>query len=227
MSKINIEATKQLIADRQELLKLPKGQLADLILIMREQLAVLQARVAALEKNSTNSSKPPSSDMPGKGGGTTPPNHHRNSRQSSGRKSGGQPGHQGTTRELVDIPDTVIVCAPDTCEGCGFSLPGSMLTDTVIARSQLVDIPPVVPSVTEYQAIARTCACGHVTNGHLPSEAPSSGTVTIGTNASSLLVYLNSAHHLPYQRLQQVSTDLFNLPLSQGTIANKLEVGYF
>jgi len=48
--------------------------------------------------------------------------------------------------------------------------------------------------------------------------------VQIGANASSLLVYLNSAHHLPYKRLQQVAADLFNLPLSQGSIANKLEV---
>lgn len=223
MSKINIEATQQLIADRQELLKLPKGQLVDLILIMREQLAALQARVAALEKNSTNSSKPPSSDLPGTGNGKTP-SHRRNSRQSSGRKSGGQPGHQGSTRELVDNPDTVIVCAPDTCEGCGFRLPGDVTTNTVIARSQIVDIPPIVPVVTEYQAIARTCACGHVTKGHLPSEAAASGTVTIGTNASSLLVYLNSAHHLPYQRLQQVAADLFHLSLSQGSIANKLEL---
>lgn len=224
MSKINIEATQQLIADRQELLKLPKGQLVDLILIMREQLAALQARVAALEKNSTNSSKPPSSDLPGNGSGKAVPNHHRNSRQSSGRKPGGQPGHVGSTRELVSNPDTVIVCAPETCEGCGFRLPGDVTTDTVIARSQIVDIPPIVPVVTEYQAIARMCSCGHVTNGNLPLEAAASGTATIGTNASSLLVYLNSAHHLPYQRLQQVAADLFSLPLSQGTIANKLEV---
>jgi transposase len=78
--------------------------------------------------------------------------------------------------------------------------------------------------VTEYQAIARTCACGHVTKGQLPAAVAAQGTVRIGPNASSLLVYLNSAHHLPYERLQQVAEDLFSLPLSQGTIANKLEV---
>src|SRR5216683_3815920 len=165
MLKINIEATKQLFADRQELLKLPKGQLVDLNLIMREQLAALQARVAALEKNSANSSKPPSSDLPGSGSSKATPHHHRNSRQSSGRTSGGQPGHRGSTRELADNPDNVIVCAPGICEGCGFTLPGSTLTDTVVARSQVVDIPPITPMVTEYQAIARICACGHVANG--------------------------------------------------------------
>src|SRR6266852_5714658 len=139
---------------------------------MREQLAALQARVAALEKNSNNSSEPPSSDLPSSG---TPTGHNRNSRKASGRKSGGQPGHQGSTRQLAGSPDRVIVCAPDTCEGCGFSLPTGTPTDVVIARSQTVDIPPITPTVTEYQAIARICACGHVTNGHLPMEAPAIG----------------------------------------------------
>jgi transposase len=233
VSKINIETTKQLIADRQELLALPKGQLADLVLTMREQLALqqkqietLQAQVATLQKNSTNSSKPPSSDLPGSGSSQATPNHHRNSRQSSDRPSGGQLGHVGSTRELVSSPDTVIVCAPETCEGRGFRLPDGVTT-TVVARSQVVDIPPIIPTVTEYRAIARTCACGHITKGHLPAAAATRGTVQIGINASSLLVYMNSAHHLPYERLQQVAVDLFNLSLSQGTIANKLEVaGY-
>jgi hypothetical protein len=111
MLKTKNEVAVQLIADRQQLLRLPKGQLVDLILMMRDQLTALQSRVAALEKNSTNSSKPPSSNMPGAGGNKAA-NHHRNSRQLSGRKSGGQPGHHGRTRELVDNPDTVIVAAP-------------------------------------------------------------------------------------------------------------------
>lgn len=221
MSKTHTTAAVQRITDRQELLKLPKGQLVDLVFILREQLALLQARVAALEKNSTNSSKPPSSDLPGAGSSTVM--HDRNSRQSSDRKSGGQPGHTGTTRELVDNPDTVIVCAPDRCEGCGSSLPGSVITDEVMARSQVVDIPPIVPVVTEYRAVALRCACGHITTGQLPTAVAAQGTVHIGTNASSLLVYLNTAHHLPYQRLQHVAADLFNLRLSQGSIANKLE----
>jgi len=57
----------------------------------------------------------------------------------------------------------------------------------------------------------------------LPKEAGASGTVQIGQNASSFLLYLNTAHHIPYARLQLISNDLFNFPLSQGTIDNKLE----
>lgn len=219
--------TKAHILDSSVLYSLDRDELINIILTisqnareLMDHVATLDAKIAALEKNSSNSSKPPSSDLPG--AGSTPPGHHRNSRKSSGRSSGGQPGHYGSTRELVDNPDTVIVTAPTTCGGCGQKLTDNA-QDEVIARSQVVDIPPIVPSITEYQAVTRTCACGHTTKAVLPAEAGCNGTVQIGTTASSLLVYLNSAHHLPYQRLQQVATDLFNLPLSQGSIANKLE----
>jgi transposase len=111
---------------------------------------------------------------------------------------------------------------PEACGACGEQFTDTA-TDEAIARSQVVDIPPIVPVVTEYRAVARTCICGHITKAVLPVVAGCSGTVQIGANASSLLVYLNTAHHLPYARLQQVATDLFNLPLSQGSIANKLE----
>jgi transposase len=229
----------------EDLKQLPKPELVDIILeqsagidFLMQQIQQQQDRITELEllitklaKDSINSSKPPSSDMPGSGtadktgGGSDTPNHHRNSRNPSDRQSGGQPGHPGSTRELVDKPDKIITTIPEACGGCGVVFTDTIdaTTDEVIARSQVVDIPPIVPVVTEYQAIARTCACGCTTKASLPPEAGCTGTVQIGTDASSLLVYLNSAHHLPYQRLQQVAIDLFNLPLSQGSIDNKLE----
>ena len=56
---------------------------------LREQVAWLQERV---KLDSRNSSKPPSSDV----AGTSRP------RRSSERKRGGQPGHKGTYRTLLD-----------------------------------------------------------------------------------------------------------------------------
>jgi transposase len=235
MLKTNTAATTQAIADRQELLDLPHGQLVDLVLMMRAQIAELssqvtelRSQVAALHKNSTNSSKPPSSDMPGSGGkgsNDAASRKHLNSRNPSGRKPGGQSGHTGTTRTTTTTPDKVVVCAPANCGNCGHSLVGASATDTIMTMTQVADIPPIVPIITEYQQIARTCACGHTTSGTLPEGiAASGGTIQIGPNASSLLVYLNTAHHLPYARLQQIAADLFHLSLSQGSIDNKLEV---
>ena len=59
---------------------------------------MLEAQVARLtaqlNQNSTNSSKPPSSD---------PPGVSRQAKAPSGRKPGGQPGHQRNMRELVPV----------------------------------------------------------------------------------------------------------------------------
>ena len=111
MSKTNNAAIKQLIADSQQLLSHSKGQLVDLMLAMREQLAVqqrqietLQLHVAALTKNSTNSSRLPSNDLPSSGKKADQLSAHtRKFRKSADRKSDGQQGRQGATRKLVDL----------------------------------------------------------------------------------------------------------------------------
>jgi len=217
-----------------DLRKLSRSQLVDIIVeqsagldLLVKQLQQQQDRITELEllvakltKDSSNSSKPPSTDLTGN---LSSNRKHLNSRKASGRKSGGQPGHRGSTREMVTNPDTIIAHVPEHCGNCGKSLTDRGSTGQIIATSQIVDIPPIVPIVTEHQAIARTCICGHTTKGLLPHEAGAIGTVQIGQNASSFLLYLNTAHHIPYARLQLVSTDLFNFPLSQGTIDNKLE----
>jgi len=81
------------------------------------QVETVATRVAAVEgenaalratvgTNSHNSGKPPSSDGPG----VKP--HPQSQRVVSGRKPGGQPGHDGPTLALVDAPDAVQEYAP-------------------------------------------------------------------------------------------------------------------
>src|SRR5579884_1966761 len=66
----------------------------------QEQINKLTARIQELEerlaKNSQNSSNPPSSDQSRK---------TKSLRKPSGRKTGGQPGHEGNTLCQVDNPD--------------------------------------------------------------------------------------------------------------------------
>src|SRR5438874_10435919 len=89
-----------------------------LIELLCAQLVALTARVKELEDrlatNSRNSSKPPSSDSLTK--------QTRSLRQPSGRKTGGQPGHPGSTLHQVAIPDQTRVHAPEQCMACGASL---------------------------------------------------------------------------------------------------------
>src|SRR3970040_1889358 len=87
---------------------------------LEQQVTGLTARVTELEaglnKDSPHSHQPPSSDGPAK----RP--RRRSLRQRSGKKSGGQAGHPGVTRALVDDPDVVIPHMPTVCVGCGAAL---------------------------------------------------------------------------------------------------------
>ena len=64
-----------------------------------------------LNKNSKNSSKPPSSD------GFKKP-APKSLRKPSGKKVGGQEGHQGTYLSVISDPDEIVKHMPSACEGC-------------------------------------------------------------------------------------------------------------
>lgn len=92
--------------------KIYVGQLTILVQQLMAQVRELEGRLA---KNSSNSSKPPGSDGLGKRPKTS------SQRGKSGKKPGGQPGHQGRTLEQVDAPDHVVTHSPAAC-ACGQSL---------------------------------------------------------------------------------------------------------
>ena len=83
------------------------------VVILQQEIAVLSAQVAQLQsrlsKNSHNSHQLPSSDGP------TKRPRPRSVRKRSGKQSGGQPGHPGVTRGLVDDPDVVVAHVPTMC----------------------------------------------------------------------------------------------------------------
>jgi transposase len=97
---------------------------------LQAQVKTLQAQ---LSQTSANSHKPPSSD---------PPTRARvKVRELCTRQRGGQPGHQGTTRQLrpVAAVDALHVCQPTHCAGCGSPLRGH---DSSPLRHQVIELPP-------------------------------------------------------------------------------------
>ena len=184
------------------------------------QLEGLSTRVVALEAensalrarlntNSRNSSKPPSSDGPG----VKP--HPKSQRTRSGRKPGGQPGHVGHTLRLIDKPDEIQIHAPLRCEACGQNL--KEVPAIRQERRQVVDIPPVKARVIEHQVEVKCCSgCGAEMTGRFPEgvEAP----VQYGTGVATVAVYLNQQQLLPLERSCEVLADLFNCPISEGTL---------
>jgi len=180
------------------------------------QIERLTARVAELEarlaQNSKNSSKPPSSD------GLAKP-APKSLRRKSGRRPGGQAGHEGRALRQVADPDEIVRHEPRVCQCCGRSLTGRPVT--FVERRQQFDIPPIGVRVAEHQLVERQCRCGALTRGDGPAgvEAP----VQYGPRMTAIIVYLYMGQFLSKKRTAQALAELFGTPVSSGTVAAMAE----
>jgi len=136
-------------------------------------------------------------------------------RKRSGRRPGGQGGHEGQTLRQVDRPDVTRRHEPRSCAGCGHGLAGAVQVG--VTRRQVFEVPQVRARVTEHQMVARRCGCGTVTCGQAPSgvEAP----VQYGPRLTAIVVYLLVAQFGAQKRVAQAVADLFGVPISQGSVA--------
>lgn len=171
-----------------------------------------QLRQSKIYKNSGNSSKPPSTDI-------SAPKRTQSLRESTGKKSGGQLGHQGETLKMTDNPDEIIIIEPNYCNKCGFSLEAEQ--SELHFKRQVIDIPPIQPKVTEYQNHKKKCPrCGHEQQGGFPEGVKNN--IQYGANIEAIVAYYSVYQYIPYERLTKCLKQLFNLTISQGSIYNIL-----
>jgi transposase len=176
-----------------------------------QRIAKLEVEVRELSERlnqtSQNSSKPPSSDGPHVK--RKPP------KPSSGRKPGGQPGHTSHQRALVSAEqvDAVITCRPEQCRRCGQALTGS---DPQPWRQQVVGLPPVRPSITEYQRHRLKCThCGITTWGELPAGiAP----MCYGPRLASVVALCTGGYRMSKRMVVSFCRDVLGIELSVGEI---------
>jgi transposase len=164
------------------------------------------------KKNSSNSSIPPSKDE-------NRPFKSQSLRKSSGKKSGGQSGHEGHTLEMRSTPDQVIEYIPDFCNCCGNTL--DHIDPILNLRRQEIELPIPKVEYIEHRSYEKICQCGHSTKGQLPDhlKAP----IQYGSNIEALVGYLHARQYLPYGRLSELLSTCFGVKISQGSIDNILQ----
>lgn len=189
---------------------------------LRVIISNLEKRIAELEellrkakifKNSSNSSKPPSSDI-------SRLNQNQSLREKSGKPTGGQPGHKGTTLQMSDSPDDVVELNPNYCSKCGYNLENE--ESHFEAKRQEFDIPPMQVIVKEYRRNSKECPrCGHHQETGFPEGI--NNNVQYGPNVESLVSYLSVYQYIPFKRLKECLKHFFKLDISEGTIDNILK----
>jgi transposase len=114
----------------------------------------------------------------------------------------------------VDEVDEVVVLKSERCLHCHAPLSGD---DPTPWRHQVLEIPPIEPMVTEYQwHQVRCAACGEVTRAPWPAGVPSG---TYGPRVQATVALCTGAYRLSKRATQQMMHDVFNLPVSVGTIS--------
>jgi transposase len=193
-------------------------------------IARLEARVAELEaalavalacqagaappKTPDNSSLPPSSAFKADRAA------RRRAARAEGEaaaKRGPKPGHRGVSRSRVPAAqvDQIIVCRPAQCSACGTALPDQ--GGKIVGRQQVVELPPVQPVVVELRRLRLRCRhCGHGTVGTAPVGWDRHA--SFGPRIVALAALLHEQHHVAYDRLVTLFSEVFGLRISEGAL---------
>ena len=186
-----------------------RKQIAD----AEKQISDLERQLALRKQNSTNSSKPPSSD------GLAGEARERGRRKKSRRKVGGQPGHRGAHRPLVDITkvDEIRLVLPEQCQHCGHPLPAQIehaQTAGTPQRHQVTELPPIQARTVEYQCHRVVCPeCGAGTRATVPEEASGH----FGPQLTALIAYLTVVCRMPRRVVEALLGQVLGIDISLGS----------
>ena len=164
-------------------------------------------------KNSGNSSTPPSKE-PVK---SEMERRTKSLRKKSDNPVGGQPGHEGTTRKMVTTPDEIEDVSSQFCAECGRDL--SDVEGVLDYVTQEIDLPQIRPIYRERRFYKKVCSCG-CCNRDYARRKRGGNAITFGKNIRAVATYLSVVQCMPYERLQSLFESMFNVRISQGTLAN-------
>jgi transposase len=204
----------------ENLNQLSKKELVKMLLAQQKAIEKLQQEIEKLrisrDLDSKSTSKPPSTDLLKK---SEKSKHSEPSPSSEKKKKqpGGQPGHQGKTRQGFSRIDRIEILEPSRCSHCGqtefLAQPVAIETQQV---AQLVDKPI---EIVEYHRYHCQCqGCGTVISTAWPEEMiPGQD---LGVKLQGFVGWLGNYGHLPYQKQQEMLWELGKIEIGIGTLVN-------
>jgi len=178
----------------------------------------LKEKVARLERTSQSSSKPPSSDVTRERNG-----QKRQHASSPKRKAGGQPGHPGNHRNLLppEQVDEAIECFALECRDCRHfeQCRAQAVRQPPVSRWQVTEIPPLKPTVTEYQLYTLCGECGKAHPATLPVEV---GRSNFGPRLTAMIAYFTAVLKQPRRVVQDCFQTVFATTIALGSTQNLL-----
>ena len=193
-----------------ELAKLSKPELIAIILRLEKRLAELEAEVARLRRNSSNSSKPPSSDIVKPPKPPVPAGRRK-------RRIGGQPGHPKHEREPFGPDDVhrVRTYELNRCPACGGRLKPLQAAPRVVQQIEIVEVPV---QIAEHRGLRYWCPhCQKEHTAALPAPVVKGGLA--GPNLTALVAYLKGVCHASFSTIRKFFRDVLKVRISRGELA--------
>jgi transposase len=163
-----------------------------------------------LNNNSSNSSLPPSKDFKKK----------KNKKPPSKNKSGGQKGHQGHFRALLDSKEvnSIVNCSLSDFCSCG----GEIRIKKDYQRHQVYELPEIKLHLTEYQ-LEKGC-CQACSQNHVASLPAGITWGISGPKLSAFMSHMVSKYQLSRRELKEFLKEQFSFDISLGTVFNKQKI---
>jgi len=181
--------------------------------IIEKQEEIIRELREQINKDSHNSSKPPSSD------GYEKPSP-KSLRKKTGKKPGGQKGHQGSHLRVPEKVDEVVQHMPQGCEGC----PGyehCRKEAKVKETRYIIDIVVKVKTVAHETMEVKSCPLhGDTQKGRFPEGIRAR--VQYGNQLQALAAALVTEGAVSIKRTHEILGNVFKIPISTGCIVGRV-----
>ena len=185
-------------------------EFCDVIESLQQRIEELEKKVAALSKNSTNSSKPPSSDI------TKPAQKKIRKKKGSKGKRGAQPGHPkheriAFTPEEIDLFRDYIL---DRCPDCDGEVE---LIDGEPRVRQQVELKDIIITREEHRSYPVWCEkCQKVHYMEFPPEVIKAGLYK--ERITALVAHMKNVCHCSFSTIRKFIRDVLGEKISRGQL---------